>query len=129
MKISPITNYQYSNRQSFGAKLSKSTVAFIEEAKSKGLDTSKMEKLMEEVYPNETIYTRTEYDPFDHKRKLLWIGTDYRDFDYSPEERTTVLRNPKTCIFGLYISHIQDIDQKLINMVTDSLERIKEDEE
>lgn len=129
MKIGLVSNNQHIRNQNFGAKLCKSTAAFIEEAKSKGLDTEKMEQLMEEVYPDKTIYTRTEYDPFDGRRKLLWMGTDYRDFDYSPEERTTVLRNPKTCIFGLYINHIQDIDQKRIDMVTESLERIKENAE
>ena len=57
MRINSISNYSISNRQNFGARLDNNTKALIRDAKRYGMNTDRMEELMEELYPDGEVHT------------------------------------------------------------------------
>ena len=76
MKINSALNYQFVKKQSFGALRDTNTDIMIREANSLGIDTSKMEKLMKDVYPDGVINTYLYYD--DGKTDVIKIDLTYR---------------------------------------------------
>lgn len=128
MRIAPINCNQIKSNQNFGAKLDVTTEIMIQEAKANGVNTSKMEKLMKKVRPDETIYTDMYYDTYANCNSLLMVGFGKEvlseDNAYLVPERNMIFKNPHYSIFGLYTGDTQKIDQKRIDLITRNLKNI-----
>ena len=133
MKIGSISNYNFSNRQNFGAKLDNNTKALIRDAKRYGYKTDRMEKLMEELYPDGEVHTSLfGREMADEKSKnvvvnYILIGKPeeneelFCDGYYSPF--AGLLSSGGGC--G-YIINSQCVNKKMIDTITQRLEEIKE---
>ena len=122
MKINPIQCSCVVKRQNFGAKLSKYTKKWINEAKENGLDTSKMEKLMKEVYPNETIYTNI----YDNNGKPGYISVGIGRSFFGMHQKETLFANYNYDPYlGAEFGPTQKVDKKFIDGITKRLEEIK----
>ena len=81
MRINSINNHSFKPQKSFGASRDTNTNIMINEARSLGINTSKMEKLMKEVCPNGVINTELYYD--DEKTDVVKIDLTYPIGKYS----------------------------------------------
>ena len=98
---------------SFGAKIDRNTMDFVVKAREKGLETEKMEKLMKEVLPDETVRTTFR---FNDEIMQMTIGGK------------TIL-NPKwaLCLGSMSTVSVPQyrINQKAVDKITTKLEEIK----
>ena len=107
----------------FGARISESTFLFLKEARSKGLDTEKMENLIKKSFPNKVIYTHLVDNTLDGEEnkgiRTMEIASPYISI---PLLKLKVKTNGSTCFIG----EAYKINQDTINIISKKLEKISE---
>lgn len=135
MRIGSISNYNFSNRQNFGARLDNNTKALVRNAKSLGIKTERMEELMEELYPDGEVHTELFGRKMaDENTKVVTvtcvlIGKPkeneelFCDSYYHPYAG---LLTADAFDGGGYIVNAHDVSKDMIDTITKNLEEIKE---
>ena len=137
MRIGSISNYNFSNRQNFGAKLDNNTKALIRDAKRHGYKTGRMEELMEELYPDGEVHTSLFGGDMANEKSenvvvnYVLIGKPQENEELFCDE----YYHPCAGLLssggggGGYIINSQCVNKKMIDTITQKLEEIKEREE
>ena len=106
----------------FGARISETTFSVLKESRKKGLDTSRMEDLMKEVYPQRVIYTTlvdNEIDSNPNKGiKTMEISSPYGSVPILDMKI-------KDMGYAAYYGAAYKINQKTVDLITRNLEMIK----
>lgn len=123
---------------SFGAKLTQSTFDFLVRARVKGLNTENMENLMQELRPDEFIYTDKRGDnilsmgfvnkpgqvSLNRKNDIILGSKNYIDILKLADNRREVISD--FLASGKIKSY--EINQKTIDTITSKLKEIKKSE-
>ena len=136
MRINSISNYNFSHKQNFGAKLDNNSKALVRIAKENGINTDRMEELMEDLYPDGEVHTEL-FDGQQAKEKdsviavtCVLIGKPkdneelFCDAYYSPF--AGLLSCNCEGDSGGYICNAHHVSRDMVNKITQKLEEIKE---
>ena len=137
MRINSIYNYNIFNKQNFGAKLDNNSRAMVRIAKENGINTDRMEKLMEDLYPDGEVHSELFEDRIaDEKDRMITITYVYTG---KPEKNEELFfdgyYSPLAGLYscnskdgGSYNINVHDVSKEDIDIITKKLEEIKKGE-
>ena len=125
MRIGAISNYNFSNKQNFGAKLDNNSKALVRIAKENGINTDRMEELMEELYPDGEVHTEL-FGREQARANASAIAVACVLIGQPKDNEELFCDARYSSFYDAYIYNTHDVSRDMINKITQKLEEIKE---
>ncbi len=139
MRINSVSNYNFTNTQNFRARLDNNSRALVRIAKENGINTNRMEELMEELYPDGEVHTEL-FGQKQAKEKdsvitvtCVLIGKPKDNEELFCDAYYSPFAGLLSCNCegdpGGYICNAHHVSRDMVNKITQKLEEIKAKEE